>query len=68
MSCKSEKNFFARGGWREGDADKTGFTAEVDFTGAKAPYMGEDNTIHYADVIVIVLPYSRKEYAQAIHI
>lgn len=43
-----------------------GFTAEVDFTGAKAPYMGEDDTIHYADVIVIVLPYSRKVYAQAI--
>lgn len=45
---------------------KPGFTAEVDFTGAKAPYMGEDNTIHYADVIVIVLPHSRMLYAQAI--
>ena len=42
MSCKSEKIFFARGWWREGDADKPGFTAELTLLRQKAPYMGEE--------------------------
>lgn len=43
-----------------------GQTVEIDFTGAKAPYIDSNNELKYVDVLVAVLPYSRKLYARAI--